>query len=261
MNRFIQDLIRQKFVLRSMFYVTLNTTVATTRLGFLWWILDPLFLMVTYYFVVKIVFDRGGPDYHLFALAGIVTWQFFSRTVSLGTGALIRNAGLIRQVALPMSIYVVMPVFVQSFCYILGLMIIVIWNYPVAGLHTLALVFPLVVTGLLAFSLSLFLSVFEVYVQDVSKFVTYILRLGFYVSPILYSPSRIYEVEGIPEHLLDFYSLNPMVHIIPAVRNILIDGHMFDWKPMLVILACSLLLVQLGLSFFYKASARVPKEL
>ncbi|MEZ4551238.1 MAG: hypothetical protein R2874_12355, partial [Desulfobacterales bacterium] len=134
MLQFGRELKANRHALRSQFYVNTKTTVATTRLGLLWWILDPLLLMLIYYFVVKVVFDRGGPNYHLFALCGIVTWQSFSRSITLCTSALTNNAGLIKQAAVPMVIYVIISPLVQAFFYLIGLAIIMIWNWPAIGL-------------------------------------------------------------------------------------------------------------------------------
>lgn len=115
MVKVLKDIRDNLQALHIQFFVTLKTTVATTRLGALWWILDPLILMLLYTFVVKIVFDRGGPNYHLFALCGIVTWQSFSRSVNLCSTALTKNSQLIKQTSLPMHLYVLLPPMVQSF--------------------------------------------------------------------------------------------------------------------------------------------------
>ena len=235
--------------------------MATTRLGILWWILDPLLLMLIYYFVVKMVFDRGGPDYHLFALCGIVTWQSFARSINLSTSSLVRSAPLIKQASLPMVLYVVMSPVVQAFFYAIGLGIIMIWNNDAVGLHTLAVIFPVFLLILMTFAAGLFLSIFEVYIRDTGKFITYVLRFGFYVSPILYSPDRIAQIQSIPEYAKSLYFANPMVHFITAIRELLFYGRMFDWKPLLVIFACTVVMIQLGLNFFRSMAPNIPKRL
>jgi len=169
-----KDIWRHRHALRSQFYVNIKTTVATTKLGILWWILDPLLLMLIYYFVVKIVFDRGGPNYHLFALCGIVTWQSFSRSINLCTGALIRSAGLIKQASLPMVFYIIISPIVQAFFCLIGLIIIMIWNYQALGLYTLSIVILVFLTIIISFTAGLFLSIFEVYIRDTGKLLSLI---------------------------------------------------------------------------------------
>ena len=259
MLRATKDIWENRHALRSQFYVNIKTTVATTRLGLLWWILDPLLLMLIYYFVVKVVFDRGGPNYHLFALCGIVTWQSFSRSISLCTSSLTRSAGLIKQASLPMVLYVIISPVVQAFFYLIGLIIIMIWNNQALGLYTMSIVILVFLMIIISFTAGLFLSIFEVYIRDTGKLVTYILKFGFYISPILYSPDRIYEIPSIPEYAKVLYSLNPMVHLITAVRDLLFYGKMFDFRSILIVFAVTFVIMQFGLFFFRRVSPYVPK--
>ena len=247
--------------LRVQFSVTLKTTVAATRLGALWWILDPLLLMLLYTFVVKIVFDRGGPNYHLFALCGIVTWQSFSRSVTVCSTALSRNSTMIRQTPLPMQLYVLLPPVIQSFFYLIGLGIVAVWNHGALGWYTPAVLVVLLPMILIPYALGLFLSILTVKLPDIGKMVPYLLRFGFYFSPILYSPERINDLQNIPPIVKSLYALNPMVHVITAVREVLFFGRMFDATSMLVIFAATLTFTQLGLLYFRAFSRSVPKEL
>ncbi|WP_435103464.1 ABC transporter permease [Arhodomonas sp. AD133] len=261
MIEFVKELWGSRYALQSQFYVNIKTTVATTRLGVLWWILDPLFLMLIYYFVVKVVFDRGGEGYHLFALCGIVTWQAFGRSVNLCTGALTRNAALIKQAPLPMTVYVIISPVVQVFFYLIGLSIILVWNWDDAGWHSFSILAVLPVMVLVPFAIGLFLSVFEVFSRDTGKLVTYLLRFGFYLSPVLYSPDRVYGLEGVPEWSLALYEINPMVHIITWIRDVLFYGKVLDWSSLMIMLAITLAVIQVGLSFFRVAAPHLPKRL
>ena len=261
MIKVFKDFRNNLHTLRVQFFVTIKTTVATTWLGAWWWILDPLILMLLYTFVVKIIFDRGGPGYHLFALCGIVTWQFFSRSVNLCATALKRNAQLIKQSSFPMHLYVILPPLVQSFFYLIGLAIVAVWNHDVVGWHTLA-VFPLLVPMILIpYTMGLFLSIFTVKVPDIGKALPYILRFGFYISPILYPPERVYELPNVNPFLKSLYALNPMVHVITAVRDVLFTGQMFNTSAMLIIMAVTLVFMQAGIMFFMTNARMIPKEL
>ncbi|MFZ2630180.1 MAG: hypothetical protein WA081_00030 [Desulfosalsimonadaceae bacterium] len=261
MLRLTKDVLENRHALRSQFYVNIKTTVATTRLGLAWWILDPLFLMLIYYFVVKVVFNQGGPKYHLFVLCGLVAWQSFSRSITLCTSALTSSEGLIKQASLPMVIYVLISPLVQAFFCLIGLCIIMIWNWQVMALHTIGVVVPVCLMIMISFTAGLFLSIFEVYIRDTGKLITYILRFGMYMSPVLYSPDRIYKIESIPESFKILYSMNPMVHVIGSVRDLLFYGRMFEWRPVLITFAVTLILMQLGLLFFRRVSPYVPKML
>ena len=160
-----------------------------------------------------------------------------------------------------MHLYVMLPTFVQSFFYLIGLGIVAVWNYNAIGWHTLSIFTLLLPMILLPYSIGLFLSIFTVKVPDVGKVIPYLLRLGFYMSPVLYPPERIYNIKSIPTFFKTLYALNPMVHIITAVRDVLFTGKLYNVTTMLIILCGSLLLMQIGISYFKTASRIIPKEL
>ena len=160
-----------------------------------------------------------------------------------------------------MVLYIFITPLVQAFFYAIGLIILVIWNNQAIGMHTFAIIIPVLLLILITFTAGLFLSIFEVYIQDTSKVITYILRFGFYVSPVLYSPERIYEVQAIPKYFKSLYALNPMVPFITAVRDLLFYGRMFDYQPILTIFICTLLIMQAGLYFFRTIAPNIPKKL
>ena len=261
MFKVIKDIRHNLHALRIQFFVNIKTTVAITRLGVLWWVLDPLILMLLYTFVVKIIFERGGPNYHLFALCGIVTWQSFARSVSLCSTALVRNATLIKQSGLPMHLYVMLSPVIQSFFYFIGLCIVMIWNWTAVGWHTLA-VFPLLLLMILIpYAAGLYLSILTVKIPDIGKIIPYILRFGFYISPVLYGPERVYDLKNVDPYLKSLYAMNPMVHVITGVRDILFTGKMFDTATMLIILILTLIAIQFGIMFFRASERMIPKEL
>jgi lipopolysaccharide transport system permease protein len=257
----VREISENFHALRIQFFVTLKTSVATTRLGVLWWVLDPLFLMLLYTFVVKIIFDRGGPNYHLFALCGIVTFQAFSRSVTLCSSALTRNAQLIKQTSFPMHLYVLLPPLVQSFFYLIGLTIVAVWNYSVVGWHTLAVVLLLVPMILIPYSLGLFFAIITVRIPDFDKFIPYIVRFGFYISPVLYPAERVYELPNVNPIFKSLYALNPMVYVIGAARDLLLSGEMFNVIAMAMVLAITLLFIQFGLLFFRSQARFIPRML
>lgn len=261
MKQLINDIRNNSSATLMMIRVELKRSVATTRLGWLYWIIDPIVMMTIYYFMVKIVFNRGGENYHLFALCGIATWQFFTRSVTKSTTAFNSNLALIRQIGIPLSIYVFVPVAVQSFFALISYLIIMFWNYNAIGLQTFALLPLMILIYLITFGIGLFLSVVEVYFKDTNNLITYILRAGFFLTPILYSAERVYSSPNVPEFAKVIYGLNPMAWAVPAIRCILLDGVLFNTQQFLLIFVISLLFVQLGLLFLRSNVARILKSL
>ena len=261
MYKFYQEISKNRYALLTLTAVNIKTTVATTRLGWLWWFIDPLVMMAIYYFIIRVVFDRGGENYHLFVLTGIVLWQFFSRALNVATSSLTKNSMLIKQTGVSLSTIIAIPPLVQMFFGFIGVLIILIWNFQVIGSHSVAILLILALTGTLAFGFGLLLAILVVFFKDTGKLVGYTLRAGFFLSPVLYPISRIIDSDSVPEFIKSIYHLNPMAWIINASRTILLDGEMFNWQSFFIVFAFALFLVEIGLLLMRRYSNRIVKML
>jgi ABC-type polysaccharide/polyol phosphate export permease len=241
--------------------VSLKTTVATTRLGWLWWIFDPLVMMGIYYFMVKIVFDRGGEGYHLFALTGIVSWQFFAKTIQLTATTLHRNKQLLTHTMVPLEVFTVVPVLIQTFFALIGYGIIVAWNAQGVTSNVLYLFPVLFVMGLFALALGAIMSICVVFLPDASKFIDYGLRAGFFITPILYPASRIAESGRIPELMKDILALNPMMWAITQLRNVILYRTPLDLGSFALWLAAGVIALQLAMVVLRMNRQNVMKHL
>lgn len=239
----------------------LKINVASTRLGYLWWIIDPIVLMLVYYFVIRIVFERGGENYHLFILSGIVLFQFFSRSLTGGMTALISNSALIRQINIPLILFVLVPTVVRGFFALIGIAIVLIAQIENIGWTTI-LVLPLIlVLGIFSFSMSIFLSIANVLIRDTGKLVVYVVRLFFFLSPVLYPSSRVMDNENIPALIKVIYSLNPLAIVIESMRNVALAGEMINTSEIVVLVIVLILLLQFSLFVFRKSTPILLKNI
>jgi len=261
MIKFFDEIKNHQSAITTLVGVNIKTTVATTRLGWIWWIVNPLILMMIYYMFVNIIMDRGGENYHLFVLIGIVAWQSFSTAVTGTAKAVLTNKQLIRQVALPVSILIIIPILVQLFFNSIGMILVLFWNYQVIGFHSILVIPLLFLIGLIVYGLGLFLSVITVFVRDTTQILAYLLRAGFFLTPILYPASRVLDNEKVPELAKIVFKLNPMTWIISALREVLLEGHVFSWQTFFIITLISLLIIQIGLYWLRKNSSLIIKML
>jgi len=259
MIRLVKEFSSTRTALFTLIEVNIKTTVASARLGWVWWFIDPLVMMAIYYFIIHMIFGRGGENYHLFVLTGIVSWQCFSRSISQSGQAILQNRSLIKQIGIPTTILTAVPIFVQIFFAIIGVLIVMVWNYPKIGYHSFAIILLFFLLFILAYAVGLFLSVIEVFAKDAGKVVGYLLRGGFFLSPILYPASKVLEADKVPDIVKQIYMLNPMVIVIDGFRTLLLEGSMFDIKNYLFVLPVGLVLVQLGLLWQRRNTNKVIK--
>ncbi len=72
-----------------------------TLLGNVWWVLDPLLLMVVYVVLVTIISNRTVPDYPLFIFVAILPWKWFNSSIGDSVRSVVSQERLIKQIHFP----------------------------------------------------------------------------------------------------------------------------------------------------------------
>lgn len=172
-----------------------------------------------------------------FLACGIIIWSFISTTLSEGCSAFIQSEGIILQVRMPLCTHLIRVwwrnciIFAHNLV-ILPLVMIAVF-YPVSWPVLLA---PL---GFLLLSLNLLwiclvLSVICTRFRDVPLVVQNVLQIGFYATPIMWTP------ETLPEKVATLIlSWNPFFHLLSIVREPLLGNvpTMLNWLVSLVLAA------------------------
>ncbi len=193
-----------------------------TILGPLWFIIQPLFATI----VFTIIFGRvakistdGLPPF-LFYMAGNVLWGYFSASLNTTAGTFNTNASIFGKVYFPrltVPIATVIVNFLQffiQFTLFVGFYVYFIWkgssvtpNYWIFGLPIM-----LLQMALLSFGLGILLSSLTTKYKDLKFALGFLIQLWMYGTPIVYPLSQI------PDWLMPYYVLNPMVAIVESFR-------------------------------------------
>ncbi len=216
MLQLFKNAYRYQFVLWNFVARDLKVKYRGALFGYLWSLLEPLSLVLIYYFVFVVIARRGGPDYPLIVILGILPYGFFSTVVTGGANALTGNRGLIRRVYLPRELFVLGHLGSQFVVLLLSLLAVVPFMvaYGVTPGWRIVMLLPaLVLLATMASGLALVLSCVNVLYRDVGYILRVTLRLGFYASPV------IYPLALVPEHLMPLYALNPLVLLLSMVRS------------------------------------------
>lgn len=225
----------------------LKQTVATTKFGFLWWLIDPIVLMLVYYFVIVIIFQKGEERYHLFILIGIIFWQLFSKSVVSGMRSLKTNSSLMKQTTIPIYLVIFVPSSANTYLAFIGLIVVIVWNIFEASMLNILVLPLLILTGVMSYGFGLILSCLYILFQDLGRIIPYILRLGFFITPILYSQDRVLGNDEIPEFLKTLFLLNPMQWVIESARGVLLYNQVFSLENFVYFLSFSFLLIFIGM--------------
>lgn len=237
----------------------LTVRYATSALGYIWSVLDPLVMSGIYYFVFTVVFQRtvGEDPYIVFLLAGLLPWMWFTQATSDATRAFLREAKLVRSTSIPRTIWVGRIVLSKGIEFVASLPVLVLFAV-IAGAHLTwaALLFPVTILlqGVLTLGVGLLVAPLVVFFRDLERAVKLVLRFLFYASPIIYSTANL------PEQIRPLAALNPLSGIFALYRSAFFESEL-DLPVILASAGISVLVLALGLIVFRRSERAVLKEL
>lgn len=239
-------------------FTEIKTEIYSQWLGLLWWILEPLLYMGVFYIIFAILGLRGGGDIVPFLLVGLVPWKWFAASVYTGSVSIKRAAALIQQIYVPKYVFLCVSVLtsLMRFIVVLSLLLLflVFYGYQVtpAWLDLLPVIF---VQGLLVFGVAGLFAALIPFVEDLLILVTNGLTLMFFLSGIFFDISKA------PASLLPYIYLNPMVTLIEAYREVLLEGREPNWLALLGVGAFAFALTMAALYLLRRFDRHYPKVL
>ena len=195
-------------------------------LGYAWTVIEPAMLAVVYYFLFSLLSGNDDILYAVWVLIGVIVWSCFGKTLQATVGSLTRNASMIHLVHFPRAIFpltsTVSNIILSLLSSLVVLPLLVVFDVSV----TWRLVFVPVAIGLAAaqaIGLGMLLAPFNCVQQDVEHMVRFIVRAGFFLSPVMWTWEMAVERGGL---YADIILINPMVLPITLAR------HGFEGTPL-----------------------------
>ena len=245
--------------LRILIYRDLQIRYAGTWLGYLWTLLDPLAMAFIYWLVFTQIIGAkniGEQPYILFLLTGILSWTWFNGSVTDSARSLVAESKMVRSIAIPRYLWVIKSIGAKGTEFLLAfpvLIIITLITQKSVNLEIIWIVIAIVLQFLLLSGIGLILAPLTVLARDTSNLLRILLRMMFYLTPIIYG------ISDIPDKYQILSYFNPMTGIISMYRA----G--FWTEPNLITAvifstAISLSIFILGIWFFKKIEKTVLKE-
>lgn len=224
--------------------------------GFLWSVIHPLVLLISYTFVFTVVFrERLGPEsgtdsFAIFLLCGILPWILFSDTVVRNCSAITDNAPLVTKTIIPAEILPVAITLSNLVHHMIGLSILLVILATFHGIHLSALwilflYMPMLL--MLAQGLGWIAAGLHVFVRDTIQGLQILMFLWFWFTPVFYAAGRV------PENLRLLVSWNPMAVIVTGYRNSLLHQNQPGGIEVALVLESSFAVFLLGALLFKRA--------
>jgi teichoic acid transport system permease protein len=214
---------RRRFI-RTVARAQIRGKNANTVAGQFWMILDPLFQAVIYWFLFAII--RGGGERssatRMTLLVGSIFLFNFTR-ISLSDGArsIVTGKGLMLNSTFPRALLPIVSVYKGMAtlppCFLIYFCVHVGTGQPIGQGITL---FPILFVMQTAMNLggALLLATLTVYVRDTEKLVTYLVRVLFFTTPV------IYPVELLTPAMRKYLVWNPFYNLFAAYQEIMLGN-------------------------------------
>lgn len=226
-----------------------------SAIGFTWTMLQPLLMMLVLQVVFSALFRFQLVNYPVYAMAGILFWNFFSQSIVASMNSLRGNAQLLKKVPVPKAVYpistVVSGVINLVFALVPLMLILVFTGHPL----TPALLFlpvAILLAGLFTLGAGLLLSPLAAFFSDTVEMITVLLSVLMYLTPIFY-PKDI-----VPESMRWIVRFNPLRSILEVFRDPIYYGKVPPLSHLTVSVLITLIALAVGALAFRQSSDRIP---
>lgn len=190
-------------------------------LGFAWTLLNPLLFMGVYTLVFSVYLRAGIKDFPLYLLSGLLPWTWLANALQQGTGSIVDGRMYVGKTLFPTDALIVVPVASNLVNFLLSLPVfvaIVVLLHGHLGWALLALPLLIVMQFAITFGLVILFATINVFYRDVQQLVVHLLMLGFFLTPIFYSP------DVIPTAIRPLALANPLAALVIAYHRVLFEN-------------------------------------
>lgn len=238
------------FLLEQLVSREFKTRYKRSVLGILWSVLNPILMMSIQYIVFSQLFKTGIDNYPVYLLSGTVIFNFFNEAVGQAMISITGNASLISKVYLPKYIYPITKVISSGINLLLSLVplfIVILMTGEEITKTYIMIPYILFCVFLFTVGFGMMMASAMTFFRDMGFLWGIIIMAWTYLTPLFYP------VSIIPEPMLKFYNLNPMVHFINSVRAIVIDATAPRPSELVICTAWAVVMMLIG-SYIFKRS-------
>jgi ABC-type polysaccharide/polyol phosphate export permease len=251
----MRELYRYRDLILTLVARELKVRYRRSTIGFLWTMLQPLLMMGVYNLVFSNLFRVPIPDYAIYALAGILFWNFFSQSIVSSMNSLRGNAQLLQKLPVPKAVFplatVLSGVLNLAFALVPMLLILLLTRH---ALHWSLLFLPIsiLLAALFTLGAGLLLSPLAVFFHDVVELIGVLLTLLMYLTPLFY------RMQDLPEKVRWVVRFNPVRSILEVFRDPIYYEKVPPLSHFAVCLTIALAALAIGGLAFKRSSDRIP---
>jgi lipopolysaccharide transport system permease protein len=223
--------------------MSLRADAQRLALGYLWWVLEPIFFVAIFYLVFGVLLQSGRADFLAFLIVGKLPFQWFAGAVNHSANSIIAAQPIIAQLPINKSFFPLSKVQESSykqlavFALLIGYVLIL--GSPM-GWHWLWLIPIAVCQYFLITAVALISAVFVCLARDFAK----VVQLA--TMALMFGSGIFWDVRDLSDRAQDFIlTWNPLAYLLDAYRQVLLYDNYFNPAGLIVWSVISVALVYL----------------
>ncbi|MDA3896720.1 MAG: ABC transporter permease [Desulfobacteraceae bacterium] len=219
---FIRQIYLSKHILYELTMRDFKQKYVTNIMGLAWAVLDPIAMMLIFWFVFGIGMRAGeqmGVPFVTYLITGLSAFMFFTQTLTVGTASIKAYSFLLKKVDFMISIVPLVKIFSEIILHLIVLciaMIIIMANGIYPSLYWLQVIYFIFAASMLLLSLSWLTASISLFFPDITYIINIILRLLFYMTPIFWSETMF------SSKVIFILKLNPIYYLVQGYRQSLL---------------------------------------
>ena len=251
----VRTIVRNRSLIRVMVRRDLLGRYRGSFGGAFWTVLNPLLLMLTYFFVFGVVLrTRFGSDpsragFALYFLAGMLPWLAFSEAVGRSPTVMLEHKNFVKKLVFAVETLPVNLVVSGLISEIFAVGLFAIGFFLARGtLPPTVLWLPVLIVPQVLFTAGVcwFLAALGVFVRDLGQVIGFLLTLWFFLTPICYPES------SLPPAAVPLLSKNPLFVLVRGYRAVFLEGQAPAWSAVWKLWIVAAAVFILGHAWFYK---------
>jgi lipopolysaccharide transport system permease protein len=244
-SEMLNDLRESKYLAWRLAKRDVSAQYRQSYLGYLWLIITPLFLTITWYFlnytgVVQI--QKTSIPYGAYIFIGTMMWQTFSEAVNGPLLAVNSGISLLSKLNFPREALILSSVYKLILSATIRLLLIlpILWSFSIIPNWTILLspilIFSLIITGT---SIGLLLVPFGQIYSDIGRLIPMALQFFMYISPVIFTIPE----KGIMKEVFKWNFITP---ILESIRDSFSAGNFEYLIPLIIVNILSLIILVFG---------------
>ena len=216
----LREQIKNFYLIRRLSVYEMKSANSNNYLGILWEIINPMIQISIYWFVFGFgIFnkkDMENTPFFPWMISGIVVWFFVNQATTQTSKSIYSRLTMVSKMSFPMSVIPTYVIFAKLYQHLMLLAVIILilaGTGFVPTVYIIQLPYYMFATVALLFSFGLITSTLATIIRDVQNMVVSLIRVLFYLTPILW----ILDATQHPT-IVQIMKLNPLYYIIEGYR-------------------------------------------